>query len=278
MNDLSIACVPSGKFIMGSADNEVGRGQDEGPQHEIEISSFECMLFAVTRRLYADVVGEDPTVRWIEYARGSGQPVEHRHTAPDSLPVGWLTWLEAIKFCNFLSRSKGLPTCYVISGGADAVASNDARVEWQTDSDGYRLPTEAEWEFACRAGTRTRWSHGDEEADLSRYAWYRDNAGGLPHAVKEIWPNPHPVGEKSPNPWGLYDMHGNVYEWCYDSPRTYSSKIERCPIGDPKSIHRAIRGGSTVTPASSLRSAARNSSVRTKVSIGIGFRCVRSIG
>ena len=102
-----------------------------------------------------------------------------------------MSWFEAVQFCNALSAQQGLQPCYLIDG---------EQVTWDEEADGYRLPTEAEWEYAVRADTTTRWFCGDEATALGDYAWYAENAS------RRV----QPVGQKAPNPWGLYDMAGNV--------------------------------------------------------------------
>ena len=266
MNDLETLPLPAGTFVMGSGESHPRQGESDGPPHEVTVSAFECMLYPVTRRLYAAVTGQDPALAWFEFAARTGRSVAGWSGEPDATPVIWVRWLQAIEFCNALSRRKGVSPCYAISGTANAVASRDAKVEWNRATDGYRLPTEAEWEYACRAGTTTRWSHGNDESELGRYAWYRDNADG----------RPHPVGRKRPNPWGLFDMHGNVQEWCYDGPREYGAQAAADPVGDGVTIYRALRGGCCTTEAFWTRSAARHSLVRTKPYFVLGFRCVRS--
>ena len=166
--------IPAGVFFMGGDEYD-----DEKPVHQVRISAFRCMKFPATRRIYRNVMGNDPG--WPE-----GEA--------DDRPVNQVTWYDAIDFCNRLSEREGLTPAYRRDGDS---------VSWDATADGYRLLTEAEWEYACRAGTRTRYSFGDGEGKLGKYAWYDKNSGG----------RPHPVGTLKPNPWGLHDMHGNVREW-----------------------------------------------------------------
>ena len=126
----------------------------------------------------------------------------------------------------------------------------------------YRLPTEAEWEYACRAGTTTKYSFGDSDSELGEYAWYRDNSGKTTH----------PVGGKKPNPWGLYDMHGNVWEWCRDWFGDYSNGIARDPVGPSIAPLRASRGGSWVYNVKDMGSAYRSGNSPRTLSYGLGFR------
>ena len=133
----------------------------------------------------------------------------------------------------------------------------------------YRLPTEAEWEYACRAGTTMRWSFGDDESQLGQYAWYLDNACG----VEECYP--HAVGTKLPNPWGLYDMHGNVAEWVQDWRWPYPSDAQTDPQGPDKGNSRVLRGGSAGTTASVARSANRYGVGPGDHAGGLGARLLR---
>ena len=128
----------------------------------------------------------------------------------------------------------------------------------------YRLPTEAEWEYAARAGTTTRWSFGDDESQLGKYAWY----GGNQYA--------QPVGTKLPNPWGLYDMHGNVYEWCKDWYGTYPTGAVVDPQGPSAGSYRVLRGGTFYSYAQSVRSAYRRYNVPGYRYYIIGFRLLRT--
>ncbi len=234
--------IPGGTFLMGSPEDEEGRWDHEGPVHEVRVSAFEIMQHPVTRQDYAEIMGEDPG--WPE-----GEA--------DERPVNNVSWLDAVELCNRRSKNEGLAACYRVQ---------NQEVSWDRAADGYRLPTEAEWEYACRAGTQTRWSFGDEEAELERHAWYRANSGG----------EPHPVGEKEPNPWQLHDLHGNVYEWCWDWFGSYPEEPQIDPTGSDGGSFRVLRGGAFFFPPRFLRSAFRNGNVPENRVRGIGFRCVRS--
>jgi formylglycine-generating enzyme required for sulfatase activity len=238
---VELVAIPDGRFLIGSHREENGRFDNEEPVHEVEISAFLCMKTLVTRRLYAAVAGSDPG-----WPKGDS----------DDRPINNVSWFDAVDFCNRLSERKGLVPCYERTGG---------EVKWHHEAGGYRLPTEAEWEYACRAGTYSRWSFGDDEEQLADHAWYGGNAGGEPQSV----------GRKKPNPWGLFDMHGNVWERCWNGFGTYEAMFEQDPAGPLYATHRALRGGSFADAARFLRSAVRFW-IRPEGRNGyIGFRCVR---
>ncbi len=220
--------VPAGSFQMGSDDHEA----DEGPRHEVQLSSFLMDQFEVTHDLFVKAQLPNPS-RWQDDSR---KPVER------------VRWREAKLYCNERSLMEGLMPCY-----------DEAKPGWPCDfaANGYRLPTEAEWEYACRAGTMTAYSFGDDPKKLRDYAWFADNSDDKYHKV----------GSKKPNPWGLFDMHGNVSEWCLDGyvAKTYSrlaeGKVTLRPLVQPTSLYpRVARGGSWQDDAELLRSAARISS------------------
>ena len=133
----------------------------------------------------------------------------------------------------------------------------------------YRLPTEAEWEYACRAGTETRWSFGDDVSQLKDYAWYHDNAWDIGEQYA------HPVGTKLPNPWGLYDMHGNVWEMCQDWYGIYPNEYQIDPTGPASGSDRVLRGGYFGHSPQHARSAVRYFTHPSSDSFGFGARLLR---
>ncbi len=240
--DADMVPIRAGTFRMGSPEQEVHRRDHEGPVHEVTVSSFECMRYQVNRRLYAEVMGKDP-----------GWPIGET----DARPVNNVSWFDAVRFCNLLSERMNLTPCY---SGLEA-----QEVVWEYEADGYRLPTEAEWEYAARAGSQTAWSFGDDKSQLEKYGWYDNNSGGTVH----------PVGKLEANPWGLYDMHGNVYEWCWDWFGAYTDESQIDPVGVEEGTSRVLRGGAFNYVPRYLRSAYRyrvGSMISFRES---GFRCVR---
>jgi formylglycine-generating enzyme required for sulfatase activity len=233
--------IPGGTFRMGSPESEEGRYSFEGPVHKVRISPFECMRVPVTRRLYHQVTGTDPG--WPE-----GEA--------DERPVNNVSWLDAAAFCNRLSEREGLTPCYQID--------ND-NVTWRRAANGYRLLTEAEWEYACRAGSTTRWSFSDDEASLGEHAWFGESSSG----------QPQPVGGKRANPWGLHDMHGNVWEWCWDWFGPYSEAATTDPHGPERGTGRVLRGGAFDNTPRFLRSADRDRDEPEVRYNDFGFRCAR---
>jgi formylglycine-generating enzyme required for sulfatase activity len=178
----------------------------------------------------------------------------------DRLPVESVSWYEAVGFCNALSQKEGLPPFYAING------------QWVVEvpdwnGPGYRLPTEAEWEYACRAGTTTRYSFGDDDKALGDYAWYSANSNS----------QTHPVGEKKPNRFGLHDMHGNVWEWCWDwfHEDYYRNSPGVDPLGAGQAAYRVSRGGSSNYEPRHVRSAMRNRDAPELRLLNLGFRAAR---
>lgn len=238
--------IPAGRFLMGSA-----RDIAEQPMHEVELTHpFRMSQTEVTQELWTAVMGYNPS--WF---RGAQLPVEN------------ISWWEAVDFCNRLSLRHGLQPCYVRRGDT---------VFWDRTANGYRLPTEAEWEYACRAGTTTDTYAGDlrqpwgacdeEEPELEAIAWYCHNSDD----------RSHPIGQKQPNRFGLFDMLGNVAEWVWDwfDPQAYRAHEPKDPAGPPTGIRRAVRGGAWNMGSAALRSAARSSASPWYHSPAVGFRIV----
>lgn len=219
--------VPAGKFAMGSPEDEKGHGKDESPRHPVKLDAFWMAEFEMTWDIFERFVNGDnepgtdavarPTKPYLDMTFGMGKG---KHPA-----IG-MTQYGAVQFCKWLYQKTGVF---------------------------YRLPTEAEWEYACRAGSTGAYAFGSDESLLDEHAWYRDNSGE----------KTHPAGSKKPNEWGLYDMHGNVMEWTYDqyAPDTYrvfEGKTASNPVAEPSELYpHSLRGGSYKDSPEELRSANR---------------------
>ncbi len=234
--------IPPGTFRMGSPTNEVDRWEYEGPKTDVIISRGYWMgKYAVTQGEYEALMGNNPSYF---------QPPNA--TANSNRPVEMVSWYDATAFCAKLTERERL---------AGRIAPNGV----------YRLPTEAEREYACRAWTSTRFSYGDDPqyTNLTKYAWYGDNSDG----------QTHPVGQKLPNPWGLYDMHGNVSEWCQDRwSDQLPGGIGLDPQGPATGSDRVLRGGYWPSDAGSVRSANRGAGGPDDGASHFGFRVVLAPG
>ena len=239
--------INGGTFKMSSPRTELNRYPDE-VQHQVTLSAFYMGKYEVTQKEYENVTGENPSS-----FRGTNLPVEN------------VSWYNAVEYCNKLSRMEGLTPVYTVAGRTPETGYpiTEATVAANWNNDGYRLPTEAEWEYACRAGTTTAYNTGRSISDNT--GWYNANSKG----------NTKPGGQKPANAYGLYDMHGNVFEWCWDWYGSYESGAQTNPRGVASGIYRVIRGGSWFDPDSNIRSASRSSTVPDFRRSFIGFRVVR---
>jgi formylglycine-generating enzyme required for sulfatase activity len=230
-----MAAIPAGGFMMGSAPGEPGRRKDEGPVHKVKISAFWMSTLEIPWEIYELFVYKDydptssrqgvdavtrPTKPYLDMTFGMGKK---------GFPAIAMTQYNALQFCKWLYSRTGIF---------------------------YRLPTEAEWEYACRAGTSTAYYFGSDTSELDNYAWFAGNSNG----------KTMPVGSKKPNKWGLYDMHGNVAEWTFDQyvPDFYEqlkATTSSDPVAIPKKLYpHTLRGGSFADEPADLRSAARRGS------------------
>jgi formylglycine-generating enzyme required for sulfatase activity len=268
--------IPGGTFTMGSPDAEEGRSEAEGPQRTVQVSPFWMSKFEVTWDAY-DVWASDLDIYRREQFQFALTP---RDKVADIFQISQPT--KPYTDMSFGMGKRGFP--------AICMTQHAARVfcKWLSAKTGryYRLPTEAEWEYACRAGTTTAYSFGDDPAQLPEYGWFFDNTTDA--YVK--------VGKKKPNPWGLYDMHGNVAEWVLDSYTdegfvNFPTDGAQDPLNVPKTLYpRVVRGGGFNQPATACRSASREGSTEDWIAqdpqvpvsiwyltdaLHVGFRIVR---
>jgi formylglycine-generating enzyme required for sulfatase activity len=190
---------------------------------------------------------------------------EWRQSSPgEDTPINGVTWYDALRYCNWLSEQEQFPReqwCYEPNDEGEYAEGMKLKANYQSLL-GYRLPQEAEWEYACRTGTLTPWAHGSEEALLSHYAWYGANAGSTMH----------PVGTRKPNGLGLFDMHGNAWQWCHETPIEKDIKYVEYHDKDV----RIVRGGSFGSVARSTRSTYRDSYKPAVLYYSGGFRVART--
>jgi len=232
---MEFVLIPAGEFDMGSPENEEGRNINEGPVHRVIIRNpFYMGKYKVTQKQWIEVMGYNPIPAYSEDFKGENRPVVY------------MQWNDVQEFIKKLNRKEGRKN--------------------------YRLPSEAEWEYAARAGTTTKYSFGDDDSQIGDFAWYDENSGS----------HTHDVGQKKPNPWGLYDMHGNVMDWVqdewhdkYNGAPTDGCSWER--VGDSKNeglpVSRVSRGSSSNSNAMKCRSAHREDF--WGISLGQGFRLVK---
>ena len=239
---IEMIAIPGGFFEMGSSKGAA----DESPVHKVWVGPFLIDRYEVVQEQYVKLVGANPSS-----FKDPGRPVDT------------VTWTDAALYCNLRSLAEGLEPCYDEESGT-----------WHCNfkANGYRLPTEAEWEYACRGGTEREYYFGSDPRALKKYAWYAGNSSK----------KTHPVGQKKPNQWGLYDMYGNVAEWCNDvyGENYYKTSPSNDPRGPEEGEIKVLRGGGWQDRIDSIRSSWRASEnfcfVDACVMDSMGFRCARN--
>ena len=250
--EIELVFIPTGTFSMGRNSKD----KDYGPQHSVTIGhGFWMGKYEITQKQYFDITGKNPCE-------------ESKYGTDDNLPVYNISWYDAVEFCNELSKTNKLEPYYIIdkSRDKDNISPFD-NLKWSVrvneQADGFRLPTEAEWEYACRAGTAGKYYWGDDSSHdaAGRYSWHLFNSGVIGYAQGKFkWVKQHKtqkVGSKRPNSFGLYDMNGNVAEWCFDryNKNSYSKEDVINPEGyQDKYIYRVVRGGSILDSPDDLTS------------------------
>lgn len=246
--------IPAGTFSMGSPTDEPGRYDDE-TLHEVTLGAFWIDTVETTRQVFGDLMGYLP---------------EDSLCNASSCPVAGISWYEAILFCNARSRHRGRDSTYeyarVWRDSSGRVTGFDA-LRLRTGTDGYRLPTEAQWERAARGDETSTWPWGSDSLASPLHAWSLANSGARPHQV----------GSLAPDPWGLRDMTGNVSEWTWNWYGTYDTLAATDPQGPEDGLYRSCRGGNWKSPALLLRCAFRNGADPRTRDPRFGFRCVRPV-
>lgn len=259
--EANFVLIQAGTFMMGSPENQIGHQSDE-VLHGVTITrDFTIQTTEVIQSDWVTVMGANPS-----FFKG------------DNLPVETLSWWSAITYANEESKLAGLTQCYDFSQlECDGTAKNGTlkcegtlRINSNSgliyDCEGYRLPTEAEWEFSARGGSTTAFSFGDDVSELDNYGWFLNNAGMKTNLV----------AKKNTNPFGIYDMHGNVWEWVQDWYDFYPQNSVTDPVASPVGANKVSRGGYWGNDAGILRSSKRISFDPNIRSSGIGFRLVKT--
>ena len=242
----NLVLIPAGPFSLGNTGSYEGEYDEKPPVTIIISKPFYISKYEITQQQYKAVMGNNPS-----------------EFKGDDLPVEQVSWYDALNFCNALSQSEGLTPCYTING---------TKVTCDFDANGYRLPTEAEWEYSAKAGTKTDFYSGKLtysgnspiDPSLDKIAWYSANSSNATH----------PVGQKAPNAFGLYDMSGNVWEWCWDRYAEYPSKETKDYQGPEIGTYRVYRGGGWRNLAWYCRSTNRDRNYLDDKNNSLGFRVV----
>ena len=273
---IEMVLVNGGTFRMGNPNNPNRRDSSaldiEWPRHEVTLRDFYIGKYEVTQGQYLDVTGMKPS--------------SHLKNPDDDSPNGWMklpvesvSWYDAVIFCNRLSIKEKLKPVYSINGSVDPDDWGEApfrrSAEWDATemdikADGYRLPTEAEWEYAARGGAESKGYNFAGSNTAPPVAWYAVIVNGI--TVGTI----HEVGKKQPNELGLYDMSGNVMEWCWDWLGEYTADAQDNPLGPSKGLYRVIRGGGWSVKDAYSRVFYRHNGQARYFGINLGFRVARN--
>jgi formylglycine-generating enzyme required for sulfatase activity len=251
------ALVEGGTFTMGSPSSEPDRDSYEGPQHQVTVKSFYMGKYEVTQREWQELMGTTAAQQRNMAQQAANASGWSLRGEGEHYPMYYVSWFEAVEYCNKRSVKEGLTPAYRGSG-------NSITCDWSAN--GYRLPTEAEWEYAAKGGNKNFLTYlyaGSNSAGA--VAWYDGNSGGTTR----------PVGTKAPNDLGIYDLSGNVYEWCWDWYGDYGSGAQTNPAGPVSGSYCVIRGGSWYGSARYLRSSLRGGNGPSVRDVILGFRLVR---
>ncbi len=258
-------------FTMGCTSEQTNCYSDEKPTHQVTVDGFLMGKYEVTQELWQSVMGSNPSS-----FKGSNRPVEN------------ISWFYAVEFCNKLSEKEGLTPAYKIDKTREDPnnTSKSYNLKWLVTYDfnanGYRLPTESEWEYAARGGSKSKGYTYSGSNTIGDVAWYDNNYGKKGKSLEEKlkWYNSrgktNAVGTKSPNQLGIYDMSGNVWEWCWDWYGDYSSSTQTDPTGPNSGSNRVLRGGSWSDDAKACRVAPRLNFLPGLMDNTFGFRLVRT--
>ena len=259
--------VPGGTFRMGSP-RETGL-LNEQPAHQVTIKDFLLGQFEITQGQYFDITGLRPSsCRTNPELRGP--------EGWKTLPVEMVNWYEAIVFCNKLSLKEKLKPVYRIYGSVNpddwGMLPTDGTitpwdVEWIGDANGFRLPTESEWEYAARGGPLSQNLRYAGSNDPEQVCWYYENSGTMSHSI----------GKKAPNELDLYDMSGNIMEWCWDWQGPYTASAKDSPLGPASGLYRVIRGGGWSYAVTYCHVVHRHNNLPYYRGVNLGFRVARSL-
>ena len=265
---IEMLSVPGGSFRMGSPRG--GGLLIEQPAHQVTIQDFSLSQYEVTQKQYFEITGARPS-------SCKTNPEKPGIDGWMSLPVEMVNWYEALVFCNKLSIKENLTPVYRINGSVnpndwgdvprDTITASWETVEWVQNANGYRLPTEAEWEYAARGGANSTNLKYAGDNDAENVAWFYENSKTMSHEV----------GRKNPNELDLYDMSGNVMEWCWNWQIAYTAEAKENPVGPTSGMYKVIRGGGWSYAVEYCLVTYRHANLPYYRGVNLGFRVARSL-